>query len=339
MTKQWMSMTAAVLALGGLAANGLAGPLNVVATTPELASLAAAIGGGAARVRTITSGREDPHFLQARPTFMVMARNADLWIRMGMDLEVGWEPVILESARNPRIRVGQPGHFDASAFTAYVLEVPDATATRAMGDVHPGGNPHFMLDPRNARRVAIGLADRMQQLNPAGREDYDAGLTAFLRRLDEAAFGADLVEALGGDRLWAAEADGKLAEWLDAEGAADRLGGWMAAMRGWRGKPVISFHKSWSYLAHRFGFEVVAELEPLPGVPPSPAHLARVVDIATDRGVEIILKEPFYPARPANLVARRSGARVAVVNSYATDASREGYFDWMNAIVNAFSGN
>ncbi|MBR9982559.1 MAG: zinc ABC transporter substrate-binding protein [Desulfatitalea sp.] len=312
-------------------------PLDIVATTPELGALAAALSGEAGRVRTITSGKEDPHFLNARPTFVVMARDADLWIRMGMDLEVGWEPVLLESARNPAIRVGQSGHFDAGEAIAYALEVPDATATRAQGDVHPHGNPHYMLDPLNARAVAIALADRLGRIDPVRQGLYEANLSLFLQRLDEAMFGEALVDRLGAEQLWAAEVEGVLPDLLAHQGVADLLGGWRHAMWPWREKPIITFHKSWSYFVNRFGLAVAAHLEPLPGVPPSPAHLARVIETAGKHGAALIVREPFYPPRPADFVSRETGIPVVVVSCYGADASAGGYFALMDIIVGAFT--
>ncbi len=326
----------AALLLGAMITQATARPLNVVATTPELGSLAAAIGGEHVKVRTITSGREDPHFLQARPTFTVMARDADIWIRMGMELEVGWEPLLIEGSRNNRIRVGEPGHFDGGHYIAYALEVPDATGTRAMGDVHPAGNPHYMLDPLNARQIAIALSARLKKIDETNAAHYDDSLKAFLERLDQAMFGETLVQKLGGDSLWKAVMEGNLDTLLEEKGAAKSVGGWMKTMAAYKDKPVITFHKSWSYLAHRFRFRIVTQLEPLPGVPPSPAHLAHVVEIAKAQNVQLVLKEPFYPERPARLIEKQAGSRVAIVNSYATDASADGYFNWMDSVVSAF---
>ncbi len=311
-------------------------PLNIVATTPELGALTSALAGDRARIRTITTGREDPHFLQARPTFTVMARDADLWLRMGLELEIGWEPVLIESSRNPRIRVGQPGHFDAGAYIAYALEVPEATATRAQGDVHPSGNPHYLTDPLNARTVAKALAERLMVIDPAHSDHYRDGLAAFLERLDRSMFGAAVLEKIDAERLWAAEVENGLLALLKNENATDLLGGWRGAMQPWRDQPVITFHKSWSYLAHRFGFLVVAELEPLPGVPPSPVHLTRIIDLMRQKQVTLILREPFYPERPARFVARATGARVVTVNSYGTDSSTNGYFTFIDSIIGAF---
>lgn len=274
--------------------------------------------------------------MQARPTFTVMARDADLWLRMGMELEIGWEPVLLASARNPRIRIGQPGHFDAGAYITYALDVPEATATRAQGDVHPSGNPHYLTDPLNARAVAIGLAERLMAIDPANAEHYRSGLSAFLERLDRSMFGPALIGKIGAEKLWESETENELMALLGNNDAETLLGGWRGAMQAWRDKPVVAFHKSWSYLAHRFGFRVIAELEPLPGVPPSPAHLTRVIELMKQEQVKLILREPFYPERPARFVARATGAKVATVNSYGTDSSADGYFSFMDSLMKAF---
>ncbi len=330
--RHWISVIAMALTATTLVAR----PLNIVATTPELGALASAIAGDRARVRTITTGRQDPHFLQARPTFTVMARDADLWLRMGLELEIGWEPILIESSRNPRIRVGQPGHFDAGAYIAYALEVPEATATRAQGDVHPSGNPHYLTDPLNARAVANALAERLMAIDPSYADHYRDRRSAFMDRLDRAMFGAEAIEKFGADRLWEAETENRLIPLLEKENLAGLLGGWRGTMQNWRNKPVVTFHKSWSYLAHRFGFRVVDELEPLPGVPPSPAHLTRVINRMKQEQVALILREPFYPERPARFVANATGARVAIVNSYGTDSSADGYFTFIDSIMEAF---
>ncbi len=268
--KTWMKKISAVVM--GCAATVFveANPLNIVATTVEMGALASAIGGDAVKVRTITTGVEDPHFMEARPTYMVMARNADLWIRNGMELEVGWEPIILDRSRNPKIRIGQKGHFDGGASLAYILEIPESTVTRAMGDVHTQGNPHYMPDPLNARVVRMALAKKMTELSPENKETFEAGLNAFLARLDVAMFGEELVKQLGADRLWQAERAGRLDELLSTMKLNEALGGWKGQMAPWKDKPVITFHKSFSYFAHRFGVRIAGYLEPFPGIPPTP---------------------------------------------------------------------
>ena len=147
--------------------------LKIVTTTSDLAAVAKAVAGDRAEVHSICSGKEDPHALQAKPSCILLARDADLWIRIGLELEIGWEPPIIDGSRNPRIRVGAPGHLDASE-SALVLDVPAVKVTRALGDVHPQGNPHYWLDPYNGRRIAAAIADRLTQIAPAEESQAQA---------------------------------------------------------------------------------------------------------------------------------------------------------------------
>jgi zinc/manganese transport system substrate-binding protein len=183
--------------------------LNVVATTTNLASIAEAVGGDHVNVSAISTGKEDPHFIAAKPSYMLKAKKADLWIRVGLELEIGYEGLILEGSRNVRIHVGSPGHLDASEGIA-ALEVPTGKVSRSMGDVHPLGNPHYWLDPHNGRIIARNICRRLKQLDPEHAGDYDRNLAAFLRNLDNAMFGAKLVEAVGGEKLWKMQSDGTL---------------------------------------------------------------------------------------------------------------------------------
>jgi zinc/manganese transport system substrate-binding protein len=325
-------MTLAIAALSSAAAR----PLRIVSTVPELGSIAASIAGDRAEVRSISSGLDDPHFLQPRPSFVLMARDADLWLRIGLELEIGWEPVLLDSSRNPRIRPGQPGHFDAGSFVSYVLDVPHTHATRAQGDVHPSGNPHYMLDPLNGRAVAEALAKRLIDLDPAHRETYEANLARWKRQLDEAMFGAELVKELGGDALWAAEAEGRLDALLEERNLAGKIGGWLRTLRPWKGKPIVTFHKSFDYFAHRFGVVVDSQLEPVPGVPPTPGHLAQVVGRVKAHGITLLLKEPFYPKRPADFMVRQTGIRVVEVSSYARSTEPNAYLKLLADLIAVF---
>lgn len=284
-------------------------PLRVVATTSDLASLAREVGGERLEVRAICTGREDPHMVQGKPSFILAARDADLWIRVGLDLEIGWEPVVIEGARNPRILPGRPGHLDAGALIE-PLDVPTAPVTRDQGDVHPSGNPHYWTDPWNGRVVARGIAGRLAQLDPAGADHYAARLADFRRRLDERMFGAALLERMPGDEAWTALRADELEARVAAAGV--HLGGWYAAMRPLRGMRIVTYHRSWTYFARRFGLEVVAEIEPKPGIPPSAAWLEALTERARAAGVRIILQEPSYSERAARRLADRIGAAVVV---------------------------
>ena len=316
-----------------LAASPAPAALTVVTTTTDLESITRAVGGDRVTVTSIAHGYEDPHFVQAKPSYMMVARKADLWVRVGLELEIGWEELILDGCRNPRIRIGTPGHLDASEGVLR-LEVPQVRVTREMGDVHPLGNPHYWLDPLNARLMARTIAGRLAELGPAQAEVFKANLEAFTRALDARMFGENLVREVGGDALWALAMKGTLPEFLERHGLAGKLGGWLGTLRPHRGTTVVTYHRSWSYFAHRFGLTVPIELEPKPGIPPSPAHLAKVVELMKAQGAKVVLMEPFYSRKAADAVAARTGARVVVCpNSVGGEKDASDYPALMDLIV------
>lgn len=301
-----------VLALTILAQPAWGGErLRVVTTTTDLKSITEAVGGRKVTVSSIATGYENPHYVQAKPSFMMLARKADLWIRVGMELEIGYEELIIDGSRNAKIRIGTRGHLDASE-RVLRLEVPKVKVTREMGDIHPQGNPHYWLDPLNARIVAGAIAGRLSELSPLNGETFKKNLLAFQRKLDQQMFGARLVEKIGGAKLWAMALKGTLGDYLSHSKLADQLGGWSAKMRPLRGEKITSHHRSWSYFANRFGLTVAAELEPKPGIPPSGAHLANVIKRMQAEDIRVILLEPAYSRRAADLVAKKTGATVVV---------------------------
>lgn len=252
------------------------GKLKVVTTTSDLASIAQAVAGDHADVESICTGNQDPHHLQARPKYVMMARNADLWIRVGMELEIGWEMPVVDGSRNRKIRPGQPGHLDASA-RIEKLEVPDAQAiSRAMGDVHAQGNPHYLTDPLNAKQVAGDMAERMARLDPVHAEAYRSNALTFQTEIDR------------------------------------RMAVWQDKLASLKGQSIVTYHKSWVYFVHRFGMDIAIELEPKPGVPPSPAHLAQVEETVRRDGIGLILQEPWYSRKAAERVAETTGTRIVV---------------------------
>lgn len=325
-------MCFAALAAAG-AGNVRADKLQIVTTTSDLAAIARAVAGDAADVRSVCTGREDPHFIAAKPSFIMQARDADLWVRIGLELEIGWEHPILDGSRNTRIRVGGKGHLDASE-GLLLLDVPQTAVTRAMGDVHPMGNPHYWLDPLNGRRIAGAIAQRLAQLAPDRAAVFAQNAAAFQQALDERMFGAELVKAFGADELWAKTQNGTLATFL-AEGAnSARAGGWVKAMMPLRGQNIVTYHKSWIYLANRFGLTVVTELEPKPGIPPTASHLTEVATTAKADGVKILLQEPFYSDKAARRVAAQTGAKVVVVaNAVGGQPEATDYLALMDLIV------
>jgi zinc/manganese transport system substrate-binding protein len=311
--------------------------LKIVTTTSDLAAIARAVAGDKAEVHSICTGKEDPHMLQAKPSVILRARDADLWIRIGLELEIGWEPPILDGARNNRIRIGTKGHLDASE-CVLVLDVPQTTITRAMGDVHPMGNPHYWLDPLNGRRIADAIAERLAALNPANAVVFRQNAAMFQKTLDERMFGSELVESIGANALWAKTQSGTLAEFLAEPENTGKAGGWVAAMAPWRSRKIVTYHRSWVYFVHRFGLEIAAELEPKPGVPPTAAHLAEVAETAKANEVKLILQEPFYSTKAANQLAAKTGARIVVVaNSVGGEPEATDYLTLMDLIVSRVS--
>jgi ABC-type Zn uptake system ZnuABC Zn-binding protein ZnuA len=318
------------LCLGGEAR---ADRLKIVTTTSDLAAIAKAVAGDRAEVHSICTGKEDPHMLQAKPSVILKARDADLWIRIGLELEIGWEPPILDGSRNNRIRIGTKGHLDASE-SVLVLDVPQTAITRAMGDVHPMGNPHYWLDPLNGRRIAGAIAGRLSELVPADAAAFRANAEAFQKALDERMFGAALVKTAGADALWAKTQDGTLGAFMNEPANKGKAAGWVAAMLTLRGQKIVTYHRSWVYFAHRFGLGIAAELEPKPGVPPTAAHLAEVAETTKAEGVKIILQEAFYSTKAANQLAGKTGARVVVVaNSVGGQPEATDYLALMDLIV------
>jgi len=243
--------------------------LNVLACEPEWAALVQELAGDRARVASATTARQNPHHIEARPSLIARARNADLLVCTGADLEVGWLPLLQRESGNPRIQVGQPGHFEASSFVR-MLEKP-VRLDRAEGDLHAAGNPHIHTDPRNLLKVATALARRLAELDPAQAAHYQARGADFQARM----------------------------------GAA--IARWEREAAGLRGLPVVVQHKSWSYLADWLGLYVVADLEPKPGLDPSAAHLAQVLERLKSQPARLILRTGYQSDKPGEWLAQRAG--------------------------------
>ena len=286
-------------------------PLRVVAETADLASIAQAVGGSRVTTAAIAAAGQDAHFIEAKPSFMVKLRDADLLVAVGMELAAGWEDPLLRGSRNERIQPGRPGYLDAST-DVLKLEVPTGTIDRSRGDVHALGNPHYWLDPWNARQVAASIAARLTQLSPADAATFQANLAAFQQRLDSAMFGDALVKAVGGDALWTAELGGGVARALPALAASrpglPPLGGWSARMAPLAGRSVITYHRSWSYFLTRFGLTLIGEIEPKPGIPPTPAHVLELIKLAQATKVGVVVAEPWYAKEAPELIAAKTGA-------------------------------
>ena len=247
--------------------------LNVITATTDLAALAQEVGGDKINVEAMAKGYQDPHFVEAKPSFLLKLQRADLLVVVGLQLEIGWLPPLITQSGNSRIQVGANGYLDASQFSE-ILEIPQGSITRAMGDVHPLGNPHYWLDPDNGRRVAKGIAGKLGEMDP---ED-----AAYFQQREQ-----DLERRL-------AEADKK----------------WQAAMAPFRGRKVITYHNSAPNFAHHFGLNVVGFVEPRPGIPPTPSHTLDVINMMKRDHVKVIMVEPYFDRKTPDSIARESGGTV-----------------------------
>jgi zinc/manganese transport system substrate-binding protein len=250
--------------------------LKVVTSTTDLYDIARSVGGDKITATHIGEGYQDPHFIEAKPSFVLQLRDADVWAFVGLDLEIGWMPLLLDGARNPKIRLGGSGYLDASK-AIRVLDTPQGNVDRSMGDVHPLGNPHYWLDPENGRRIARMFKAKFSELDPKNEDVYEKNEKAFEARLN----------------------------------AAER--GWAADLAAIRGKPVVAWHTSWRYFAEYNGMNIVAFMEPKPGVPPSPSHLYQVIQTVKRTGAKAIVMEPFYDRKVGDLVAKQTGVAVLIL--------------------------
>jgi zinc/manganese transport system substrate-binding protein len=293
---------AATLALVAIAATGssAAAQIRVVATTPDLASVAREIGGDKVSVVALAKPTEDPHYVDAKPSHIVTLNRADALIEGGAELELGWLPPLLENSRNSKISAGAPGRIVASDGVK-MLEIP-TSFDRSKGDVHSLGNPHFMIDPVTVKIVARNIASHFEQIDPKNAATYNGNLTRFNTKLD--------------------------AKYAD----------WQKQLAPYRGARIVTYHKDFIYFADRFGLNIVDELEPKPGIAPSPAHLAQVIGKMKAGNAKVILVQPFQNRKTAETVARQTGATVLDTPEQPGAASNTNtYFDMMDNLVHTLA--
>ncbi len=255
---------------------GAAKNLYVVTSTSDMAALAQEVGGDRITVESIARGYQDPHFVEAKPSFLLKLRHADMLISVGLQLEIGWLPPLVTQCGNPKIQVGAGGYLDASQF-AEILEIPSGNITRAMGDVHPLGNPHYWLDPDNGRRIAKGIANKLAEMDPADAAYFQQRFQDFDKRL------------------------------TDAEKR------WQALMQPYRGRKVVSFHRSFPNFARYFGLEVVGYIEPRPGIPPTPQHTIEIIQLMRRENIKVELIEPYFDLKTPASIGSQTGAKVLVM--------------------------
>jgi ABC-type Zn uptake system ZnuABC Zn-binding protein ZnuA len=272
----------------GAGASAAPEPVRVLTTTTDLADIARIVGGDAVDVASLCKGPEDPHFLDARPSFIRLANRAELVVATGMEYEIGYLPLILRDSANPRIRPGGPGYVDASA-RVRKLKVPEGgTASRALGDVHRLGNPHYLMDPANAAIVAEDVARALAGIRPAAAAEFERRAKDFRETVKDFLLGV-------------------------ADAAGERKGGLLERFAPYKGAPLVSYHDDMVYLAARLGLEVAGTIESKPGVPPTAQHLGRLKELARARGVKVVLYECFHPAAPVEAFCKETGARAVLV--------------------------
>ncbi len=276
-SKRRVSTVAGIVLLAaaatGVTARTAWAQLRVVATTEDLASLTREVGGDRVRVTAIARGYQDPHFVDAKPSYILELNRADLLVLVGRELELAWLPALTTAARNAKVQPGATGYLDASVGVK-ILEIPTGQVTRAMGDVHSQGNPHYWLDPANGRIIAASIRDRLSQLAPADRDYFAARYAAFDARLT------------GAERRWEAQ------------------------MAPFKGRKLVTYHRSWPNLMERFGLEVIGYVEPKPGIPPSPSHTLALMSEMKAQGVRVIVVEPYFEKRTPESIASQVGGQV-----------------------------
>ena len=270
------ALLAAAFLLAAPGSSRAGGTLNVITTIDDLAAIAREVGGDKIQVESMARGYQDPHFVEAKPSFIVKLNKADLLIAVGRELEIGWLPPLITQSRNAKIQPGGAGYLDASQ-NVRILEIPTGQITRAMGDVHPLGNPHYWLDPDNGRRIAQAIQAKLSEMLP-----------------NDAAYFASRY----------ADFDQRLA-------AAEKR--WDAQMAPYKGLKVVTYHRSWPNFADRFGLDVIGYVEPRPGIPPSPSHTLDLIEAMKKQNVKLILVELYFDVKTPDSIARETGGKVLVM--------------------------
>jgi zinc/manganese transport system substrate-binding protein len=274
-----------------------AAKVRVVTSIETFADLARKVGGERVEVKALSHGYMDPHFVEPKPSLVIDLNRADLLVHVGLELEIGWLPPLVLGSRNEKIQLGQPGNLDASTGIP-VVDVPATKIDRSMGDIHPQGNPHYWIPPGNAVIVAREIAERLGAIDPPGIATYTANLNRFV-----------------------AEVGRRRAEW--EKRAA-----------GLRGTKVVTYHKSWSYVSAWLGLQEVGYVEPKPGIPAPPSHIAALIGLMRREGVKVILMESFYPRNTVDLVAQKADARALVMPSdVGATQNITDYFSLLDAVM------
>jgi zinc/manganese transport system substrate-binding protein len=275
-----------------------ASKINVVTSTEDLAAIGREVGGDHITIESIAKGYQDPHFVEPKPSFLLKLQKADLLAVVGLQLEIGWLPPLITQSGNSKIQVGNKGYLDVST-ACEVLELPTGAVTRADGDVHPLGNPHYWLDPENGRRIGRAMKDKFSQMQPADAADFDQHLKDFEQRLTEA------------EKRWDAQ------------------------MAPFKGRKVVTYHRSFPNFAKRFGLNIVDYVEPKPGIPPTPSHTLELINRMKQENIKLILVEPYFDMKTPNSVAQAvGGTAIVLLPSVGGEKQVQTYFQLFDYDIN-----
>ena len=288
--------------LGVLVAVPAFADLKVATSLTDLASVAQYVGGKHVEAQSLCRGYEDPHFVPAKPSLMKSIQHADVFISTGLELDAGWLPLVLPGSRNPKIQQGAKGFIDASEGVD-VLEKPTGTVSRAAGDIHPLGNPHYYADPKALEVVADHLARAFSDLDPPNAADYAANAKAFDAKMETS------------------------------------LAKWQEQMAPYKGASIVPYHPNFIYFAERFGLKLFGTVEPKPGIPPSPHYLNDLAQSMTKAGVKVVVYQPYYNADPCNEVAKRvGGVAVQIATEAGGVPGTDDVFSKFDVLVSSIAG-
>jgi ABC-type Zn uptake system ZnuABC Zn-binding protein ZnuA len=336
--------TLIAMLLGGSAASPASAPglepVRVVTSLTTYAAIAREITGDRATVTSIAQGDEDPHFVQPKPSFVAVLRNADVFVTTGLDLEL-WVPALLDRANNRKVSEGGPGY--VTAYTGItLLEVP-TSLSRSEGDIHQDGNPHIHTDPLNAIIIARNILTGLQRVSPDNATFFAQREQDFEKRVLEATMGPELVGILTPATAFNLLKTDKLFDFLgqtkyQGRPLLDRLGGWLKAGEVFRGKEMACYHKEWAYFGHRFQVSCVTYIEAKPGIPPTPGHVVEVIALMKEKKIPVLFASNYFDRQQIQQVAQKTGARAVIVPENTHGAPGvETYFDLMNTWVNGLA--
>ena len=279
-----------------------AAKLKVVTTIPDFAALAKEVGQDLVEIETLARGDQDPHYLEPKPSYALKLNRADLLIDVGLELEVGWLPVLLTQSRNPHIQTGQVGHLTAAEGLA-ILEIPTGKIDRSQGDIHPQGNPHYWMKPQNGLEIAGRIAERLAKLDPTHADQYEENFRKFSVRLRQ------------------------------------EIALWEKEMAPLKGEKIITYHKSFSYFVDWVGLNAVDQIEPKPGIPPAPAHILSLIERIQSEKIPIIITENYYDPKPSRELGQRTGAKVLILpTSVGGEAGIKTYEDLFEVLIERLKG-